>query len=132
MAYLIAYAAAAAAFIVADAFWLTTMVPRFYRLALGELLNAGVNLPPALLFYAAYPAGLVLFAVLPALKAQSPGLAILYGALFGLFTYGTYDLTNYATLKGWPLSVTLADMAWGAVLGGFAAMVSTAVTLRFS
>lgn len=132
MAYLLAYAATAAAFIIADGIWLSLMVPRFYRPALGDLLIAGVNLWPALVFYAAFPIGLVIFAVVPALKAQSLLLALLYGALFGLFTYGTYDLTNAATLKGWPLSITLADMAWGTVLGGLAAVIGTAITLRFA
>jgi uncharacterized membrane protein len=132
MAYGIAYGATAAAFILADMIWLGSMVGRLYRPALGDLLLPGANLPPALLFYAAYPVGLLLFAVAPALKAQSLGMAVLYGALFGLFTYGTYDLTNAATLRNWPLSITLIDMLWGTVLGGLAALVGTATALRFA
>jgi len=131
MTYLLAYGGATAAFILADMIWLSTMVGRFYRPALGDLLSSGANLPPALLFYAAYPIGLVIFAILPALKAQSLGTAAVYGALFGLFTYGTYDLTNHATLRHWPLSVTLVDMAWGTVLGAIAASAGTALAARF-
>ncbi|GAA0554223.1 putative membrane protein [Rhizomicrobium palustre] len=132
MAYLIGFAASALAFVIADMFWLGTMVGRLYRPALGDLLLEGVNLPPAIIFYLLYPAGLLLFAVLPGMKAQSLALAAFYGALFGLFTYGTYDLTNFATLKGWPLSITLIDMAWGTVLGGFAALIGTAAALRWA
>jgi len=131
MTYLIGYGGATAVFILADMIWLGIMVGRFYRPALGDLLSSVANLPPALLFYAAYPIGLVIFAVAPSLKAQSLGLALLYGALFGLFTYGTYDLTNHATLRHWPVSVTLIDMAWGTVLGGLAAVAGTALASRF-
>lgn len=132
MSYWVGYGATAVAFILADMLWLGVMAGRLYRPALGDLLLPGANLPPALLFYAAYPVGLVIFAVAPAFKAESLGMAALYGALFGLFTYGTYDLTNHATLRHWPLSITLADMAWGTVLGALAALVGTAVALRFS
>lgn len=131
MAYLMGYGGAMAAFFLADMIWLGIMVGRFYRPALGSLLLPDANLAPALVFYAAYPIGLVIFAVAPALRAQSLGMAVVYGALFGLFTYGTYDLTNYATLRNWPLSITLLDMAWGTVLGGLAALAGTALAARF-
>ena len=77
----------------------------------------------AVAFYAAYVVGIVLFAIAPALRADSVATAFLYGALFGLFAYGTYDMTNYATLRHWSLTVSLVDMAWGAFLTGLSASV---------
>lgn len=124
MSYAIAYVGAFAAFVIADMLWLGTMVSRIYRPALGDLLAASVNLPPALAFYLVYPIGLVLFAVLPGLKSGSAIHVATYGALFGFFTYATYDLSNYATLRNWTLSVTVIDIAWGTVLGAFAATCS--------
>jgi uncharacterized membrane protein len=121
MSYAIGYVAALAAFLVADMVWLGTMVSRIYRPALGDLLATGVNLPPALVFYLVYPIGLVIFAVLPGLKSASMIQATAYGALFGFFTYATYDLSNYATLRNWTLQVTVIDIAWGTVLGALAA-----------
>jgi uncharacterized membrane protein len=68
-----------------------------------------------------YPLGIVVFAVLPAVKSDSLGSALAFGALFGLIAYATYDLTNYATLKNWSLTITAADMAYGAIASGVAA-----------
>jgi uncharacterized membrane protein len=121
MTYVAAYIAALALFIGADMVWLGAMVNRVYRPALGDVLIAGVNLPPAIVFYLIYPVGLVIFAVLPALKGGSIATAAMYGALFGFFTYATYDLSNYATLRNWGLSLTLIDMGWGTVLGAISA-----------
>ena len=112
----VAYLAALATFVAADMVWLGAMAPRFYRPTLGDILLSGVNLPPAIVFYALYPVGLVIFAVAPALKTGSIGAALLHGALFGFFTYATYDLTNHATLRNWTLSLTLLDVAWGTIL----------------
>jgi uncharacterized membrane protein len=121
MTNLAAYAATLALFLVADMAWLGTMVNRVYRPALGDLLIEGVNLPPAIVFYLLYPVGIVIFAVMPALKGGTIYTAMSYGALFGLFTYATYDLSNHATLRGWPLHVTVIDIAWGTLLGTMAA-----------
>jgi uncharacterized membrane protein len=84
---------------------------------------SGVNLPPAIAFYVLYPEGLVIFAIVPALKGGTISTAALYGALFGFFTYATYDLTNQATLRNWTLQLSLVDMAWGTILAAAAAMV---------
>lgn len=124
-----AYVAALAAFAAADMVWLGTMVERIYRPALGDILIVGVNLPPAIIFYLLYPVGLVMFAVLPATRG-AVATATLYGALFGFFTYATYDLSNYATLRNWTLQLTLIDMAWGTVLGGIAATVGRLVAAQ--
>ena len=118
MTNLAAYGATLLAFILGDMVWLGTMVPRFYRPALGDLLSPNVNLVPAVIFYLLYPVGLVVFAVGPALKSGNVLSAAIMGALFGLFTYGTYDLTNQATLRNWSTMLTIVDMAWGSILGG--------------
>lgn len=123
MIYFTGYIAALLTFAVVDMAWLATMTPRFYRPTLGDILISGVNLPPAIVFYLLYPIGLLVFAMNPALKSGSIKTAIVYGALFGFFTYATYDLSNYATLRNWTLQLTLADVAWGTIL---AAIASTA------
>ena len=124
MIQVVGYLAALTTFVVADMVWLGLMTPRFYRPTLGDILVTGVNLPPALVFYLLYPVGLVIFVVNPALKSGSIGPALLYGALFGFFTYATYDLSNYATLRNWSLPLTVVDIAWGSVLAALAAAVS--------
>lgn len=103
-------------FAIVDFAWLSLMVPRFYRTELGDIALPSVNIAPAMLFYALYPIGLLIFATMPAVKSGSAVAALSYGALFGFFTYATYDLTNYATLRNWTLSLTLVDIAWGTVL----------------
>jgi uncharacterized membrane protein len=128
--YITAYAAALVAFVAADMVWLGFMVNRVYRPPLGDILLPGVNLPPAIVFYLLFPIGLVIFAVLPALKNESTAMAIGYGALFGFFTYATYDLSNHATLRNWTVQVTAIDMAWGTVLGAIAALVAYVVTAK--
>lgn len=121
MTYFASYAAALLLFVVADMIWLGSMVGRIYRPALGDILLPGVNLPPAIVFYLIYPVGLLLFAILPALKTGSITSAITYGAMFGFFTYATYDLSNYATLRNWTLQLTIVDIAWGTTLGAISA-----------
>jgi len=131
MTYAAAYLAALLVFFLADMVWLGTMVSRLYRPALGDLLLSDVNMPPAILFYLFYPVGLVIFAIVPALRSGSVTTALLFGALFGFFTYGTYDLTNQATLRNWSTTVTIADMAWGTFLGGISAACATWIVSRF-
>jgi len=123
MTYVASYAAALIVFVIADMIWLGTMVSRFYRPTLDDVLLPTVNLPPAIVFYLLYPVGLIIFAIVPALKAGSFTTALIHGALFGFFTYATYDLSNFATLRSWTLSLTIVDIAWGTVLGATAASV---------
>ena len=130
MKQLVAYFAGFVTFVIADMAWLGTMTSRFYRPTLSDILLTGVNLPPALAFYLLYPIGLVLFAVNPAMKTNSLGTALIYGCLFGFFTYSTYDLSNYATLRNWSLALTVVDIVWGTILAGFAATVSFWITSR--
>lgn len=109
---------------VLDFLWLSTATRLFYRPKLGALLNEMPVWPAAIAFYLLYAAGLVLFVLRPALNDGSTLLtAALFGAAFGLVAYGTYDLTNHATIRGWPLAVTLVDMAWGALISAAAAGV---------
>jgi uncharacterized membrane protein len=119
--YGIAYAAAALAMLGLDSIWLTVTANRLYRPILGDLMLDGFRLAPAFAFYALYLVGVLVFAIRPAFASRRWTTALLNGALFGLFAYGTYDLTNQATLKVWSSTITLADMAWGATLTAIAA-----------
>lgn len=119
--YLVAYAVTAIVLLGMDAVWLTLAASRLYKPNLAKLLAPQYSLPPAAIFYLLYVAGIVIFAVTPAFKSGHWMTATLYGALFGLFAYATYDLTNQATLKDWPVIVTIADLCWGTVLTAVAA-----------
>ena len=130
MTQALAFAIVLIIFSVIDTLWLGYMGDRVYRPLIGEVLADKFRLAPAIAFYALYAVGLTLFAVLPALKSGDWKTALLWGALFGLFAYGTYDLTNYATLKTWGLKITLLDMTWGVVVSGTASAAAAAVALR--
>lgn len=109
------YLLTAAVFFAIDLFWLGVVARGIYRHYLGHLLG-DVNWAAALIFYLLFIVGIFIFAITPAVDRGSPGHAALMGALFGFFTYATYELTNLATLDGWPLGIVFIDMAWGAVL----------------
>ena len=98
MTYVIAYVAVLIVFGTIDAVWLTTMGAILYRPALGDILAQSLRVAPAIAFYLTFPIGIVVFAVLPGLRAQSPLTAAALALLFGALAYATYDLTNYATL----------------------------------
>ncbi len=110
-------------FFIIDMIWLGVVARNFYRDNLGHLMLDSPNWPVAIGFYLLYVFGVMVLATLPAAETASASRAILYGALFGLVAYGTYDLTNLATLKDWSRVVTAVDLVWGAVLTG---TVSTA------
>ena len=103
-------------FFIVDMVWLGLVARTFYRDQIGFIMSPGVNWPAALLFYLLFIAGILVFVVLPGLKSPSLRDTLLKAAFFGLITYATYDLTNLATLKDWPLILTVVDMAWGTVL----------------
>jgi uncharacterized membrane protein len=124
------YAVTLLIFFAIDLVWLGVAAKNFYRQHLGHLLSLQVNWSAAVLFYVVFVAGIVFFAVKPALDVSSPLLALAYGALFGFFTYATYDLTNQATLRDWPVIVTAVDLAWGAVLSASVAYLSYQATVR--
>jgi len=123
LTFFVGYLGSLVTFVAVDMAWLGTMAPRFYRPTLGDIAISGVNLPPAILFYVVYPVGLFIFSVSPALKSGSIATAVVYGALFGFFTYSTYDLTNHATLRNWTIQLTVVDVAWGTTLAAFASAV---------
>lgn len=115
-----------------DFLWLSTAAKWLYRPRLGHLLGEQVVWAPALLFYLLYGIGLLAFVLRPALQEASGLPAVfLWGCLFGLIAYGTYDLTNHATLRDWPLAVTVIDMAWGALLSGTASVAGIWLARKF-
>jgi uncharacterized membrane protein len=116
--YLKLYLSVFALFLVIDMLWLGMVAGWFYRKNLGYLLSPDVKWSAAIVFYLLFVAGLLVFAILPGLQAGSVRRAIALGAFFGLVSYATYDLTNLATIKDWPLIVTVVDLIWGAVLSG--------------
>jgi uncharacterized membrane protein len=132
MIYLTAYLATFAAFVLCDMAWLGMMASRLYRPTLGDIMLANVNLPAGVAFYLIYPVGLVIFAVVPALKSESIAQAMMGGALFGFFTYMTYDLTNQATLRNWTTQITMIDGGWGTLLGAIAATAGFWVTAKLA
>jgi uncharacterized membrane protein len=114
-------------FLAVDAVWLVAVARKFYDQQLAGFERT-VRWPSAILVYLVLVAGCVLFTV--PLAGGSPGKAFLFGAALGLVAYGTYDLTNYALLKQWPLAMTIADMAWGAAVQGFTAVIATLINKR--
>jgi uncharacterized membrane protein len=121
MSALIAYVAVLIVFGAIDAVWLTTMGPVLYRPVLGDILEPSLRVAPAIAFYLMFPIGVVVFAVLPGLRAQAPMTAATLALLFGAMAYGTYDLTNYATLRHWTLQITVLDIGYGALASSIAA-----------
>ena len=117
-----AYIGALLAFLVLDGLWLGVLMSSTYKELLGPLMLAQPKWGPAIVFYLLYVLGVVFFVVLPALARASARRAALAGALFGLVAYGTYDMTNWATLQGWSAQLALMDMAWGGLLTCLAAL----------
>ena len=118
------YLVTLAVFFLIDMVWLGVVAKGFYRKHLGAMLSPKVNWIAAILFYLLFIVGMLVFAVKPALAAGEPTKALVLGALLGLISYATYDLSNLATLKDWPLVVTIVDLVWGTVLGGAVSFVS--------
>lgn len=115
--YLILIGLTFVVFLILDLVWLVKISPRFYKKNLGHLMAEKVNYVPAIIFYLIFIVGITLFVIGPAYAGgRGWSYALIYGAVFGLVTYSTYDLTNFATLKKWPLNVTLADIVWGTFL----------------
>ncbi len=125
----LAFAVALLAFLAMDAVWLGLMSGELYQPRLGHLMAAAIDWRAAAVFYPLYIVGLVVFAVAPALARGGVLVAVARGAGVGLVAYGTYDLTNQATLRDWPWVVTLVDLCWGAVVSGSAAGTAAGVTL---
>ena len=112
----ISYLLTTVVFFAIDMVWLGFVAKNMYRKYLGALLSDTVNWSAAIIFYLIFIVGIFIFVICPAVEKQSVVRAVLLGAVFGLIAYATYDLTNYATLKGFPLNIVFIDLAWGAVL----------------
>jgi uncharacterized membrane protein len=115
------YAATLLVMLAIDALWIGVIAKALYQRGIGHLMAPQPDLWAAGAFYLLYPLGLLLFVVLP--QSETSGLArtFVWGALFGFFAYATYDLTNLATLKGWPLWLSAVDLAWGSLVSGLSA-----------
>jgi uncharacterized membrane protein len=111
-------------FFAIDMVWLVLVARKFYQKQIGFLMKPEINWFAAIFFYLLFIAGLVTFVISPAIEKHSVVHAILYGALFGLITYATYDLTNLATVKDWPLLVTVVDLIWGTVLAASISVIT--------
>jgi len=128
MNFLKAYIGVLIVFVIFDAVWLGLIAADFYAETIGHLMAETVNWGAAVVFYAMYIGGIAHFVSIPAGAASDLRQAVVNGALLGAIAYGTYDLTNYATLRDWPLKVVVADMLWGgfitasAAIGGYLAV----------
>ncbi len=132
MIHLKAYALTLIVFLGLDALWLGLVARGFYASQLGHLMRDNVNFAAAGAFYLAYVAGIVFFAVAPALAEGSWRKAAVHGVLLGLLAYGTYDMTNLATLRNWPVAMSVVDIAWGGLLTGAAALAGYWLTRAVS
>jgi len=111
-------------FFIIDMVWLIVVAKKFYQEQIGFLMKPDINWVAAIIFYLLFIAGLVIFVISPAVEKHSWVHALLFGALFGLITYATYDLTNLATLQNWPLLVTVVDLIWGTVLASSISLIT--------
>ena len=116
--YLAAYGVTAFVMIAIDLVWLGLIAKPLYQNGIGHLMADKPDIPVAIIFYLLYALGLMIFAVTPQQSAPGWSRALMVGAMFGFFAYATYDLTNLSTLKGWPLSLSLMDIAWGTLVSG--------------
>ena len=123
----IAYAATLIVFLGCDAVYLATIGGRLFKETLGDVLAPSVSFAPAILFYLVFPIGLVIFAVTPALGTGRWTTALVFGALLGFFAYGTYDMTNWATIRNWTPTISIVDVIWGTCLSGAAATAALLV-----
>jgi uncharacterized membrane protein len=111
-------------FFAIDIIWLVFVAKNFYQKQIGFLMKPDINWLAAIAFYLLFIAGLITFVISPAIAKHSWLHALLYGAFFGLITYATYDLTNLATMKDWPLLVTLVDLTWGSLLAASVSVIT--------
>ena len=132
MTPLLAYILAFVVFVVIDLIWLGVIAKDFYFSELRALIAPQISMVAAGVFYLLYPAGIVVFAIMPGLDNQSVMRAVILGMLLGLMAYGTYDLTNLATVKGWPVRMAVVDMVWGSALTGMVAGIVSAIMLSWS
>lgn len=130
MEFIKLYLVSFASFLVLDSIWLGLVAPKFYKSNIGHLMAKNANFLAAGIFYAVFMVGLVVFVVQPAVRESSWQIALTRGALFGLVTYGTFDLTNQAVLKDWPWLVTGVDLLWGTFITAAVSGVSYLIFTR--
>lgn len=127
MQYVYIYLITVPIFFIIDVIWIGLVAQKFYTNQIGHLMGA-TNWSGAIIFYLIYIVGILLFAVIPALDAASLQKAVLWGALFGFFTYATYDFTNWATLRDWPFMMVIVDVLWGTILSATVASLSYTIS----
>ena len=124
------YLIALPVFFIIDMLWLGVVAKNFYRNQIGFLMKTNINWAAAIIFYLLFIAGLVYFVLMPSMEKRSLSLLLTAATFFGLLTYSTYDLTNLATLKDWPLLVTIIDIIWGMFLSVSVSLVSYLVAIK--
>lgn len=127
---LLTYAVSVPVFFIIDMIWLGVIARGFYRKALEPLLTPDINWTAAIIFYFLFLVGILVFALLPGMEKKSLTHTITMAALFGFIAYATYDLTNLATLKNWPLMMSIVDMIWGAFLSATTAAITFLIMSR--
>jgi len=118
-------------FFVIDMIWLGLVAKSFYDKHIGHLLRKSVSWPPAVIFYVLFVFALAFFVIVPSIEKGLWYHAALHGAFFGFIAYATYDLTNLSTLKGWPVIVTIFDIAWGSFLGASVSTITYFIITNF-
>ena len=124
------YLIALPVFFIIDMLWLGVVAKNFYRNQIGFLMKTNINWAAAIIFYLLFIAGLVYFVLMPSMEKRSLSLLLTAATFFGLLTYSTYDLTNLATLKDWPLLVTIIDIIWGMFLSVSVSLISYLVAIK--
>jgi len=124
------YLIALLVFFIIDMIWLGLVAKNFYRSQIGFLMKTNINWVAAIIFYFLFIAGLVFFVLSPAIEKRSLSYAIMAAIFYGLLTYSTYDLTNLATLKEWPLLVTIVDIIWGMILSVSVSLITYLIAIR--
>ena len=119
-------------FILFDLFWLGLVAKNFYQEQVGFLMRSDVNWIAAIVFYLVFVVGLVLFVIYPAQEKGSLVYALVFGAVFGLVTYGSFDLTSLALIKGWPVLVTVIDMLWGMFIAASVSVISCFISSKIN
>lgn len=125
------YVATLVPFLALDAIWLRLVMRPLFEAEIGGMLRDPLRLDIAAAFYLLYIAGVVHFAGLPGWRADSLVQTFLNGAFLGLIAYGTYEITNFATLRGWTWTIVLTDMTWGTLLTGTSAVIGVVVVRAF-
>lgn len=124
------YLVAFITFFTVDLVWLGVVANKMYKKYLGFIMTSSPNWFAAIMFYLLYIAGVVFFVVGPAIEKKSWGYALFAGMFFGFVTYSTYDLTNLATVRNWPIFITIVDLLWGTTLGGIVSLVTYQIIIR--